>query len=122
MIPESLKNRINFHAEPEEGSFLRMLRPYSGLDEEIYGDLIICLKELKPYLLDEKMIDKDIMASVWFICHNAKFWGTEPDSMLVRNSLISIDDRKKLRGWANEISFAIMMWLAGEPYDLKTEY
>ncbi|MEL6676898.1 MAG: hypothetical protein AAFR61_32115 [Bacteroidota bacterium] len=105
--------QIIFHASPEEGSFLNMLRPYRGLKEEIFLDLRTALQQMEPEFKAAKKADKDLMSAIWTLCFSAKYWGTEPDSMLVRNELITDADRQTLRTWINELSLMMATFLQG---------
>jgi hypothetical protein len=113
------KERLRFHCgshpaieDPrwKEG-FLHRLNPYQGLDEAAYLDLTACIDAVSEHLRHAATLDREIVDSLWGICHFAREWGLAEDGMLRRNKLINATDQKTLDEWITEISYRIAMWL-----------
>jgi hypothetical protein len=109
---------------PMENGFLGMLRPYGGLREESFHEVMAALEALAPSLASGTTIDRQVMGSLWAICLFARAWGVEPEGMLRRNGLISTEDIQRLEEWIEIISWAVFLLLDGggkegafEPYE-----
>jgi hypothetical protein len=96
-----------------ERGFLTMLRPYRGLRQETYDHLVRCVRALVPHLERDACLDRQVVSSLWGICHLARAWGLHPDGMLRRNDLISVEDQRRLEAWIEELSYDVMMILDG---------
>ena len=95
--------------------FLGMLRPFRGaLIEDNYHEVIACIRCLADEIRGEGPINKDIVSSLWGICHLARAWGIEEDGMLRDNNLISDDQVRTLDEWVDAISYATMTLLDGD--------
>ena len=92
--------------------FIGSLRPYKGLREENFHQIMAALRVLAPQL-GERQIDAQIVGALWNICHMARAWGVHPQGMLRRNNLISRADIERLESWVETISYATMMLLDG---------
>ena len=95
-----------------ENGFLGMLRPYKGLREEAFHEVMACIVALADELLVERL-DRGTIAALWVICHLARVWGVEEDGMLQRNALITATDVERLATWIDCISYATMCLLDG---------
>jgi hypothetical protein len=122
MTKEEAKKVLKYHSfinedinHPKMGKgFLGMLRPFSGeLIEDNYHEIITAIKVLADDLRKGKNIDKEVISSIWGICHLTRSWAIEEDGMLRRNNLISEEQIKKLENWIETISYATMMILDG---------
>jgi hypothetical protein len=121
MTFDEARERLRFHcgSHPDiqdprwEQGFLQSLRPYRGLDETAYHDLTACIDAVSDHLQHSDTLDRDIINSLWGICHFARAWGLTEDGMLRRNNLITPADQEKLDGWITLISYRIAMWLDG---------
>src|SRR5262245_44785602 len=87
--------------------FLGMLRPYGGLREENFHEVMAALKALEPSLSSGDAIDRQLIHSLWAICHLARMWGVDLGGMLRRNGLIAPDDVRRLEEWVDIISGAV---------------
>jgi hypothetical protein len=132
MSPDEARELLSFHcgANPNtddprwQQGFLSMLRPYHGLREAAFHEVIACVEALADELAAEK-IDRATISSLWGICHLGRAWGVEEGGMLRRNGLITDADRSRLADWVDCISYATMTLLDGagleealEPYRL----
>lgn len=117
MQPDEAARRIQFHATPEEGSFLDMLRPYRGIRQEILDELEHSLRAAAPRFM-EPTVDRELVGSLWAICHLGRLWATDPDGMLRRNNLITLEDLRRLGIFLEKISYATMMLLDGCDVDV----
>jgi len=119
------KERLRFHcgSHPDiddphwKQGFLQSLRPYRGLDESAYHDLIACIDAVSDHLKHSAAIDRDVIDSLWAICHFATEWGLTAEGMLQRNELITPADQKTLGEWVMTISYRIASWLNGSDPD-----
>lgn len=94
------------------GGFLGSLRPYQGLNEKNFHELMEAIGVLAPQLQAEK-VDREIVSALWAICFLARLWGLEPDGMLQRNGLIAPEDIKRLSDWLEILGYAVMILLEG---------
>ena len=121
MTFDEARERLRFHcgSHPDiedprwEHGILQSLRPYRGLDETGYHDLTACIDAVSDHLQHSGTLDRDIINSLWGICHFARAWGLAADGMLRRNNLITPADQEKLDDWITSISYRIAMWLDG---------
>jgi hypothetical protein len=98
---------LRMHVSPDLPSgFLGSLRPYTGLRDENFEEVIAAIKILAPKLQGET-IDRELVSLLWSLCYFARLWGLESDGMLQRNGLISESDTVKLRGWVNKIDLGL---------------
>jgi hypothetical protein len=109
------------HPKMQSG-FLGSLRPFSGhLNEQNYHEVMAALLVLAP-LMEQPIIDREIVMSLWSICHLARAWGVQPDGMLRSNGLIRPADVKRLDDWIEQISYATMVLLEGGGTDVAFEF
>ena len=123
MTEDEAKQRLLSHAGPDlETGFLRMLRPYGGLREESFHQVMDALAVLGPSLGRGSTVDRQVMEALWGICVLGRGWGVEPDGMLRRNKLISEDDVQRLAEWIRIISWAVFFLIEGSPEAAFDEY
>lgn len=108
MTPVEARALLIQHAESESG-FLGMLRPYHGLREEHFHEVMACLRAVRPAIAEGPR-DRELERAVWSLCHLARSWGLDPDGMLQRNKVIAPEDVRKLQSWVDTISWTIF-WL-----------
>ena len=112
------------HPKTEKG-FLGMLKPFDGqLYEANFYELMSILTILKQHFRKDK-IDRQIISSVWGICHFSRAWGLDEEGMLKRNNLLEESQIKQLLVWVDCISYVVSGLLEGmddenafEPYRL----
>jgi hypothetical protein len=120
LTPEQGAERIKFHGAAEEGSFLRMLRPFRGLDDKIFDDLEVALHAAAP-LLSKPLVEKELMSALWAICYLGRFWALSPGGMIQRNKLMKSYEAEKLQKYLDRISFAVMTLLDGCSLEIAFE-
>ncbi|EEF60634.1 hypothetical protein [Pedosphaera parvula] len=109
------------HPKMKSG-FLGSLRPFSGhLNEQNYHEVMAALLVLAPSL-EQPVVDREVVRSLWGICHLARAWGVYPDGMLRSNGLIQPADVERLDGWIEHISYATMVLLDGGGIDVAFEF
>src|SRR5262245_12291396 len=121
MTEGDARNCLFFHAfrhkapdgRLDESGFLGMLRPYRGLREENFHEVMAALAVLGPKWSTETTVDRELIASLWAMCLLARTWGVEPCGMLRRNHLISDADVQRLEEWINIISWAVFFLIDG---------
>ncbi len=98
-------------------SFVRMLKPYRGLRNEAYGDVIRCLEVLASELSTAEALPRSLIGDLWSICWYPRYWGLDPGGMLRKNNLISPDDQLLLRKWVDQITHTVTQLLEGATDD-----
>jgi hypothetical protein len=83
--------------------FIGCLRPYSGLREHNFHELIEALLVVGERFHGAAMVDREIVFALWHICATARRYGIWPDGMLRRNKLISAEDVARLERWVDVI-------------------
>jgi hypothetical protein len=93
--------------------FLGCLRPYSGLREENFRDVMEAIVALGPHLTGKVVWERRLVEGLWGLTTTARLWGLDPDSMLQRNRLLSADDTSRLLRWVQSIEMAVSRLLRG---------
>ena len=128
MTREQALEQLSFHSgrhsdvysDKWTNGFLPSLKPFKGLNEPAFNNLMECLNVLKDEIKQSKTLDKELMLDLWTICHYTKAWGTDPIGMLRSNNLISDEELEELTNWINKISYKVSFWLEGlEEEDLN---
>jgi hypothetical protein len=105
----------DFYHRKSAGGFIGSLRPYQGLNEDNFHEVMAAIVALAPHLLQSRQVDRDVMGALWSLCCAARDWGLHPNGMLRRNGLIAHEDVERLEGWVEAIEWAVMMLLDCEP-------
>lgn len=95
--------------------FLGCLRPYSGLRERNFHEVVEALLSSGSVFSASDFVDRQVAESVLCMCHYARQWGVDDDGMLVRNKLVSPDGRRRLQQWVAVIEKMMLELLAGRP-------
>ncbi len=93
--------------------FLGSLRPWQGLHEENFGQVLEAIEALSEELMTAPRLDRDVMSALWGICYLGRSWGIEPGGMLRRNQLISDEDVATLAEWIDVIETRVLFLLDG---------
>lgn len=93
--------------------FLGSLRPYRGLNESNFHEIMAALRVLAPHFAAEQL-DRKLISALWTMGHLARAWGVHPEGMLRRNNLIEEADWRRLEEWIDTISYAVFMLLEGD--------
>ena len=96
--------------------FLGSLRPYKGLQENNFHEVIAVLRVLAPELCRET-VDTQIVSALWGMCKLARAWGVHPQGMLRSNNLIADRDAERLEDWVDAIEYAVMILLESNDMD-----
>lgn len=99
---------------PESG-LLGSLRPYRGLRDEDFGEVVEAMLALGDQCLRPARIDPEVVLAVWQTCHYIRWWGTDEDSLLRQNNLLAREDLRKLRQWELTIERIALGFLKGLP-------
>ena len=132
-IPEAqdlLLAHAGAHPDPDHpllaNGFLGMLRPYHGLVERNFHEVMHALQVVAPSLQTDPTLNRNLMAALWGLCHFSRAWALEPEGMVRSNNLITEADVERLSNWLNIISYAITNLLEGaddkEAFELYTFY
>jgi hypothetical protein len=103
----------DIHSDKWTNGFLPSLRPFKGLNEQAFNNLMECLNVLKDEIRQSKTLNKELVLDLWTICHYSKAWGTDPEGMIRSNNLISDEELEELVNWINKISYKVSFWLEG---------
>ena len=106
MTPDQALARLIFHAGPEPGAFLAMLRPYRGLHEDVLQDLSRALRGAAPALAAETL-PRAVVSALWAISHLARSW-------LDRNVGLAVPESVRLGEFVTRFDYAVMHALEGE--------
>lgn len=116
------KSLIRMHAGAEDGprmatGLLGSLRPYRGLDDENFEEIVEAIAAVADHLQSGPDVDRELIHALWSMCQTARGWGVREGGMLPRNHLISPDDRRKLESWVNIIESMTLhlLWGNGLP-------
>lgn len=129
MTSEEARESLRFHSgshpdvdDPRwSRGFLGMLRPYHGLREESFHEVMEALRVLADDLQAEK-VDREVVSALFGICHLARAWGIHPRGMLRSNGLIDSADVERLEQWVWTISYATLCVLDGSTDEAFHEY
>ena len=106
-----------------EDGFLACLRPYSGIRPNNFHTVIESVLSVGNTFSSTDSIERPVVYAIWHLTTTARNWGTEDDGMLVRNKLITPEDRMLLRQWIAIIESMMLNLLQGRrPYDSIHEY
>ena len=93
--------------------FLGCLRPFSGLREENFLQVMHAVVSLRPHLAGKAEWEVRLVAGLWGLVVTARNWGLDPGGMLQRNRLLSAADTERLRLWVYCIEIAVARLLRG---------
>ncbi|AIG76074.1 MULTISPECIES: hypothetical protein [Amycolatopsis] len=129
MTPADAREALLFHScthpdvdDPRwRTGFIGSLRPFSGLREENYHEVMSALRALAEPLQAD-FVPREVVSAVVGMCHFARAWGVAPDGMLGQNGLISAADAARLDEWIWTISYALAMILDGAVAEAFDDY
>jgi len=116
MSPEDSIERILFHAQPDEGTFLHMLRPYRGVKQDVLVDVLAALKNAAPFIASAAL-SRELASALWAISHLGRLWALAPNGMLRANDLITKSDQDRLNEFLETFDHAVMVLLEGGDVD-----
>jgi len=94
-------------------TFLGMLRPYRGLREAHYREVMHALAAVGPALQNPE-VERELMADLWEIVFLPWLWALSPAGMVQRQNLMTADDQATLASWIEEIGLTVSLMLGGE--------
>lgn len=101
-----------------KNGFIGCLRPWSGLREANYLELMTAIVSLRHSLAGRKEWPTELVGGIMGITRMAHCWGIDETGMLRRNRLISDTDVAKLRHWTRRIESVVEQLLMGnDPLD-----
>jgi len=98
-----------------DDGFLGILRPYRGLREANFHEVMQAIFVLGADFHSEPTVDREVVESIWSMCGTARHWGLHPKGMLRRNNLISSDEQNLLSKWIDVIEGSCFILLRGNP-------
>ncbi|WET82481.1 hypothetical protein P3102_15340 [Amycolatopsis sp. QT-25] len=129
MTPADAREALLFHSctHPDvenprwQQGFLGSLRPFTGLREENFHEVMSALLTLAEPLQAD-LVSREVVSTVVGICHFGRVWGVAPEGMLRRNDLIADAEVTRLEEWVQAISYALTMILDGDIAEAAAEY
>jgi hypothetical protein len=101
-----------------ENGFIGCLRPWSGLRDENYHELMTAIVSLRHSLARRTEWPTELVGGIMGITRMAHCLGIDETGMLRRNNLISEADVAKLRRWTRRIESVVEQLLMGnDPLD-----
>ncbi|HVS71710.1 MAG TPA: hypothetical protein VHQ47_10690 [Phycisphaerae bacterium] len=106
-----------------DNGFLGCLRPFSGLREENFLQVMQAIIALKPHLSGAKVWELRLIYGLWELTTRARLWGLDPNGMLQRDRLLSEQDTERLLLWVHCIEMAVSRLMRnGDPADALAYY
>ncbi len=113
------RNDVPLSEAVHEHGFIGCLRPWSGLRDENYRELMAAIVSLRESLAGRDQWPTELVVGIMGIVRMAHCWGLDETGMLRRNNLISDSDVAKLRFWVRRIEAVVEQLLMGNhPLDL----
>jgi hypothetical protein len=88
---------------PDRDSLVESLRPYRGLSERNFCEIMIGLINVHKELSEQDMVDRELIYACWDLCTRIRFLALSETSPLRTNRLISQTDLDRLGEWYNSI-------------------
>lgn len=88
---------------PDRNSLVDSLRPFSGLCESDFCDIMKSLVHVHKELSEQETIDRELVYACWDLCTRIRFLALSESSSLRTNQLISQFDLNRLGEWHNSI-------------------
>lgn len=115
---ETGKTELQRHAgcatDYYEDGFVASLRPYIGLRERNFHQVVEAVLSVGAEFASSENVERSIVYSVFDMTSTARRWGVDEGGMLVRNRLITPEDRKRLGDWVQRIELMMLPLLAGQ--------
>jgi hypothetical protein len=106
-----------------QDGFLGCLRPFSGLREENFIELMRAIIALKPHLSGAAAWELRLVQGLWELTTRARHWGLDQNGMLQRNQLLSDAESRRLLLWVQCIEMAVSRLMNdGDPADAMDFY
>ncbi len=103
--------------------FLGSLRPYAGLREANFLQLMAAIIALRPHLAGATVWDRRLVEGLWDLTTTARHWGLDPNGMLQRNRLLSAEESDQLLRWIACLEMAVSRLLrGGDPAEALAYY
>lgn len=97
----------------QSDGFLGTLRPYKGLHDENFHQVMEAILLAGESIYSEPKIDRDLVDAIWRMCIIARLSGIELNGPLVKNKLISPQDSLKLQSWVTTMEKTMLRLLSG---------
>jgi hypothetical protein len=91
--------------------FVGSLRPFTGLQQQNYGEVMQALKVLAPEIASRNCVDRQLMASLWYLCWQSQLIGLHSTGALQRNGIISPEEIDMLEDWVFNICYSVAILL-----------
>lgn len=119
---DDARNELLRHAgiaeDYHEDGFLGCLRPYSGIRSNNFHTIVESVLSVGSTFSSADSIERPVANAIWTLTTRARNQGVEDDGMLVRNKLISPEDRMRLRQWIAILESMMLSLLHGrQQYD-----
>src|SRR5262249_20757165 len=106
-----------------KGGFLDVLRPFTGLKEDNFLQVMEAIIALRPHLVGETMWERRLVEGIWGMTMGGRMWGLDPGGMLQRNRLLTATETSRLRLWVDCIEMAVSrLFRSGDPGEALIYY
>ncbi|MEL7498309.1 MAG: hypothetical protein AAFN77_11920 [Planctomycetota bacterium] len=96
-----------------DDGFIGCLRPWTGLRDENYRELMRAIVSLHDSLGGMDSWPKDLILALFGITRMTHCWALDDSGMLRRNNLVTDAEIAKLRGWIQRIESVVEQLLIG---------
>lgn len=96
-----------------EHGFIGCLRPWSGLRDDNYREVMLALLSLRQSLAGADCWPTELVGGIMGITRMAHCWALDSKGMLQHNGLISESEVEKLRYWVQRIESVTEQLLKG---------
>ncbi len=114
---DEIKRLIRVHAgfdlDELNPGILSRLRPYVGIREMDFAEIINLIILLHPSVIRSSVIEPEICAALWSICESARTLALRSGSAVRRNHLASDDVLEQLSNWISAIEIFSIRMLRG---------
>jgi hypothetical protein len=117
VLYDEAKRKILIHAgyalSDEDVGFLGRLRPYTGIRERDFADVVECLVSIHPTVVRESRVERELCAAIWSLCELTRVLIADRHGKLRTNKLITDADLERLRAWTDAIEVFAVRMLSG---------
>ncbi|HWE98108.1 MAG TPA: hypothetical protein VG269_29450 [Tepidisphaeraceae bacterium] len=117
MSIDKAKRRISIHAgfnsDDSDGGLVAHLRPYIGVGDRDWADLVHSVIVLHPLITGSPIIERELCAALWSICTTCRTLVLRSESSVRRNKLADEKALAKLGLWLEAFEILAVRSLRG---------
>jgi hypothetical protein len=100
---EAVFLHAGFSVRPDKPGFLGTLRPYAGLDESYFAEIVEAILVWHPSLANSSEVDRQMTAALWTICHRTRVLALRAAASIRHNKLMTAEELDRLTLWIDII-------------------